>query len=107
MTDREETGLRGPVKTCTEETIYPGGEYLTTTEYSPDGRVLAVRTPQTDGSEWVSSNIYNTNGHLVKTVSGKLGEKGTEIRYDYDDSGRLLTTTNSSESGDRTTFDYL
>lgn len=106
VTDREEAGLRGPVKTCTEEIVYPGSKYLTTTEYSVDGRVLAVRTPQTDGSEWVSSNIYNTNGHLVKTVSGKLGETGTEIRYDYDDSGRLLTTTNSSESGDRTTFHY-
>ena len=106
MSDREKAGLRGPVKTCLEETVYPTGKYLTTTEYSTDGRVLTIRTPQPDGSEWVSSNIYDTNGHLVKTVSGKLGEMGTEIRHDYDDTGRLLTTTNSSETGNRTNFHY-
>ena len=106
MSDREKAGLRGPVKTCTEEITYPASNYLNTTEYSTDGRVLAIRTPQPDGSEWVSSYIYDTNGHLVKTVSGKLGEMGTEIRYDYDDAGRLLTTANGSESGNRTNFHY-
>ncbi|PYT54553.1 MAG: hypothetical protein DMG43_05910 [Acidobacteria bacterium] len=106
MSDREKAGLRGPVRTCTEETIYPGGKSLTTSEYSIDGRVLTIRTTQPDGSEWVSANIYDTNGHLVKTVSGKLGELGTEMRSDYDDTGRLLTTTNSSETGNRTNFHY-
>jgi hypothetical protein len=106
MSEREKAGLRGPVKTCLEETDYPTGKYLTTTEYSTDGRVLTIRTPLLDGSQWVSSNIYDTNGHLVKTVSGKLGEVDTEIRYDYDDTGRLLTTANSSETGNRTNFHY-
>jgi hypothetical protein len=106
MSDREKAGLRGPVKTCLEKTVYPTGKYLTTTEYSTDGRVLTIRTPQPDGSEWVSSNIYDTNGHLVKTVSGKVGEAGTEIRYDYDHTGRPLTTANSSETGNRTDFHY-
>lgn len=31
---------------------------------------------------------------------------GTETRYDYDDTGRLLTTTNSTETGNRTNFQY-
>jgi len=106
MSDREKAGLRGPVKTCLEETIYPTGKYMNTMEYGTDGRVLTIRTTQEDGSEWVSTNLYDTNGHLVKTVSGKLGELGTEMRYDYDVTGRLLTTTNSSETGNRTSFHY-
>src|SRR5258708_28992636 len=52
------------------------------------------------------TNIYDNNGRLVKTVSGKLGEPGTEMRYDYDETGRLLTTTNSPEPGNRTNFHY-
>ena len=106
MSDREKAGLRGPVKTCLEETIYPTGKYMNTMEYGTDGRVLTIRTTQEDGSEWVSTSLYDINGHLVKTVSGKLGELGTEMRYDYDVTGRLLTTTNSSETGDRTSFHY-
>src|SRR6266513_495679 len=106
MSDREKAGLRGPVRTCLEEIIYPTGKYLSTTEYSTDGRVLTIRTTQPDGSEWVTTNIYDTNGHLVKTVSGKLGEPGTEMRYDYDETGRLLTTTNITEPGNRTNFHY-
>lgn len=91
MSDREKAGLRGPVKTCVEEIIYPTGKYVNTTEYSTDGRVLTIRTIQPDGSEWVLTNIYDTNGHLLKTVSGKVGELGAEMRYDYDETGRLLT----------------
>ncbi len=106
MSDREKAGLRGPLKTCLEETIYPTGKYVTMTEYSTDGRVLTIRATQADGSQWVSTDKYDTNGHLAKTVSGMLGELGTEIRYEYDDTGRLLTTTNSAETGNRTNFHY-
>ena len=106
MSDREKAGLRGSVKTCLEEHSYDTGQYSTATEYSTDGRVLIIRTIQAHGSEWVSENIYDSNGHLVKTVSGKLGELGTEIRYEYDDKGRPLTTTNSPEKGCRIDFHY-
>jgi len=42
MSEREEAGLRGPVKTCTQETIYPSASdqarsFKTTTEYRLDG----------------------------------------------------------------------
>ena len=59
MSDRETAGLRGPVRPCLEEIIYPTGKYLSTTEYSTDGRVLTIRTTQPDGSEWVTTNQYN------------------------------------------------
>jgi YD repeat-containing protein len=105
MIDREKADLRGPVRTCGEETIYPGGKFLTTTEYSPDGRLLTTRTVQSDGSEWVTSKTYDA-GRLLKTASGKLGEPGTESFYAYDEAGRLLSITNSPEKGNRTDFRY-
>ena len=37
MTDREKVGLRGPVKSCVEET----GKRLATTEHGLDGRLLS------------------------------------------------------------------
>ena len=64
MSDREQRGLRSPVKSCTEESTYPGmtdadgktypkvySEY--TTEYDADGRVVASRSRNSDGSQWV------------------------------------------------------
>jgi hypothetical protein len=107
MSDREKVGLRGPVRTYVEETILPdGSKYSTTTEYSPDGKLLATRTSQPDGSEWVTTNTYDTNCRLVKTVSGKLGEPDTAMRSDYDETGRLLTITNNPEKGGSADFHY-
>ena len=48
MTDREEAGLRGLVKSCVEETIGPRRKSLTTTEYGLDGRLLTTRTSHPD-----------------------------------------------------------
>jgi YD repeat-containing protein len=106
MTDREKVGLRGPVKTSIEETIHAGGKYTTATEYSLDGKLLTTRTVQSDGSQWVTTRAYNADGHLAKTVSGKLGEPGTESLYAHDETGRLLSITNSPEKGNRTDFRY-
>ena len=58
MSDRDKAGLRGPVKTVVDEqtlSISDGQQRLTTntTEYSPDGKILEVRTRHQDGSEWV------------------------------------------------------
>jgi len=60
--DRERYGLRGPIKSCTEESTRPGvtdadGKTYPeiygqrTTEYDKDGRTLAMRSRNTDGSE--------------------------------------------------------
>lgn len=106
ISDRERAGLRGPVRTCREETVYPGGKSFTTTEYSLDGKLLTTRTSQSDGSEWVTSQTYDADGRLAKIVSGKLGDPGTERLYSYDETGRLLSITNSPEKGNRTDFRY-
>jgi hypothetical protein len=52
MTDREKAGLRGPVKTCVEENIYPTGTVLVTSEYTLDGKLLVSRSGYQDDSEW-------------------------------------------------------
>lgn len=106
MTEREKAELRAPVRTCAEETTYPNGKFLTTTEYSLDGKLLTTRTSYADGSEWLTTRMYDANGQLVKIASGKSGEPGTESFYAYDETGRLLSITNSPEKGDRTDFRY-
>jgi hypothetical protein len=107
MSDREEAGLRGPVRTCVEETIFPNRDSVltTTTEYSLDGKLLVVRFANPDGSGWVTTHTYNAEGRLAKTTSGKSGESGIETLYAYDDAGRSLSIKNS-QNGDRTDFHY-
>ena len=62
MTDREKAGLRGPVKSCVEETNAPGNR-VTTTEYDLDGRLLMDRTSD---RRRVNTRTYDANGRLVK-----------------------------------------
>ncbi|HTU33339.1 MAG TPA: hypothetical protein VMF66_06010 [Candidatus Acidoferrum sp.] len=102
---RERWGLRGAVKTYTEERAYPGGTLTESAEYDSNGKVLTWRTRNPDGSEWVSTWTYDANGRAVKVVSGKVGQPPTQTLYAYDDQGRLLSVTNS-ENGDRTDYSY-
>ena len=114
MSDREKAGLRGPVKEYTEETIFPGVQgrpetrFSETMEYDPDGRILSTsRGPGTDGSKWVSTNIYDDNGRLTKTICGLATEPGPETLYAYDEAGRLLSIAQvSKEGGSKTDFHY-
>lgn len=107
MSDREKAGLRGPVR-YVEETILPdGSKYSTTTEYGPDGKLLATRTSQPDGSEWVTTQTYDADGRLTKTISGNASEPDTETLYAYDEAGRLLSITEASKDrGSKTEFHY-
>ena len=106
ISHREKAELRGPVRTCGEETVYPSGKSLTTTEYSLDGKLLTTRFVRSNGSELVKSQTYDADGRLVKTASGELGDPATESLYAYDDAGRLRSITNSPEKGKRTDFSY-
>ena len=106
MSDREKAGFRGPVRTYEETFLVDGSKYSTTTEYSPDGKLLATRTTQPDGSEWVTTQTYDADGRLLKTISGKMGEPNAESLYTYDEAGRLLTITNNTEKGGSTEFHY-
>ena len=117
MSDREQKGLRGPVKTCVEETTYPGvtapdgtqvpeRKSSQTTEYDVAGRVLSVRFGNTNGSEWVSRYSYGASGQLLKIASGNEGEPSRETVYSYDDSGRPLKIIDGYTPDNPVTFRY-
>jgi YD repeat-containing protein len=100
MSDREQYGLRGPVKSCTEESTfsgvtdgdgktYPGFHSESTTEYDADGRTLATRSRSSDGSEWATLYSYGPSGRLLMTRSGIGGQSAAETTYSYDQQGRL------------------
>jgi YD repeat-containing protein len=111
MTDAQNAGLRGNVKTCTEEQIsfaiqgQPERKVSTTTEYTPDGKLLSSRTLYSEGSEYSFSRTYDAQGRLIKQVSGSSGQKPSEKIYKYDDKGRLLTWTIDGKASD-TTYSY-
>lgn len=102
MSDRDRAGLRGPVKAVVDEQTFSGadGQQLhttTTTEYAPDGRILELRRGNPDGSEWVTSYIYHSDGRLLKTVSGKAGSAPSfETTYSYDEARRLSAVTSGN-----------
>jgi YD repeat-containing protein len=114
--DRVRFGLRGPVKTCVEETTYPavtasdGTQFpertvRIETEYDQEGRVVSTRNRNPDGSAWMIRNTY-ASGKLLKTTWGKEGEPPGVTSYAYDDQGRLTSITESSAPDNPTTFHY-
>jgi len=104
--DRAEAGLRGSVKTCVEETTYPTGKFLTTTEYDLDGRLLETRVSNPDGSELVTTKTYDADGRLVKVSSGRSGEPATESLCTYGERGMLKEITNADGKGNLTSYRY-
>jgi YD repeat-containing protein len=117
MPDREQRGLRGPVKSCTEQIKYPGGtdaegktypesrlEY--TTEYDSDGRVASTRHNESDGIDRVTRNVYDASGRLLTTTSGKEGQNATETVFSYDNNGKLVRVTRSDALENPTVFHY-
>ena len=104
--DREQAGLRGPVKTCEEEMVYPAAKLADgkeipqrkstyVTEYDANGRHTATRSRNSDGSEWVTRNTYDSAGHLLKIATSNAGAPAWETNYVYDDQGRLQSETDS------------
>jgi hypothetical protein len=67
-TDRENAGLRGPVSVNIEENVLgDGSKYVTTTKYSPDGKLLAPKTPFTSVPE-PGGHVEVRYEHGVKTT---------------------------------------
>lgn len=120
MSDREQHGLRGPVKSCVEETTFPGPPNATNedgtdkpeirtwskTEYDPAGHLIERRHRNPDGSEWVERHAYDASGRLLKVISGMDGGPTTEQAHVYDERGRPLTIINSSAPDNPITFRY-
>ena len=100
MSNRPQAGLRGPVKSSTEESTYPNMTDATldvrlerTTEYDPDGRILRTRSRNSDGSQWATHYEYSNSGQLLKTASGIEGQVLTETTFSYDPHGRIEKIT--------------
>jgi len=102
--DREKAELRGPVKSCVQETTYPaatGSNGLATTpwimwselDYDEQGHTLARLDRNPDGSMWTVRNTYDASGKLIKTTSGKESGPPNATNYAYDDQGRLTSIT--------------
>src|ERR1700751_1881777 len=110
MSDRAQAGLRGPLKSTTEESAYPNTtdkagkaselRFEHTTLYDPDGRLLSTRSRNSDGSHWGTRYDYSNSGQLLKSASGTEGQGLTETTYSYDSQGRLakITSRNKSET---------
>jgi YD repeat-containing protein len=116
MPDREQGGLRGPVKSYTEESTYAGVTYPEgktyevhseyTTGYDVDGHMVDTRSSGSDGSGWVTCYTYDGSGRLLKTTSGKEGEKAAETIFSYNDNGKLVKISRSDAPENPTVFHY-
>jgi YD repeat-containing protein len=118
VSDREQSGLRGPVKSFTEESTYsfasltdaegktmPEVHSESTTEYDTGGRILAAHG-NSGGSQWVALYAYDASGRLLKISSGVEGQASTATTYSYDQQGRLQTIAADGRSDSPITFRY-
>src|SRR5690242_1149486 len=74
--NRAQDGLRGPVKSCREESttaavpnVHPEIRSESTTEYDREGRVSSIRH-QWDSSYWIVRYEYAPSGRLLRIASG-------------------------------------
>jgi hypothetical protein len=114
-TSASDSGLRGPVRQCIEQTTYVAdgtvGErsFTNTSVYSPSGWLLERRMGQSPGPDYVTTYIYDAAGRLLKTSSGADQSSDTvelEAGYTYDDKGQLLSVSSSPGSSSVTTYDH-
>jgi YD repeat-containing protein len=117
MSDREQSGLHGSVKSCTELDTRPGStdaegkshpevRFETTTEYGADGRILAMSSRSTDGSHWVTNYSYDASGRLLRVASGNEGQAPSGTTYSYDQQGRLQSMIDDARPDRPVSFRY-
>ena len=106
MADREKAGFRGPLRICVEEQSYALGKFVTTTEFSADGKLLSTRHTHADGSEWKTVQTYDPAGRLAKTTIVQSGAVSEETVHSYDEAGRPLHIASTVKKGDHTEFHY-
>ena len=100
---RERAGLRGPVQTCIEETLWsatpstPESRAKTSTDYDRAGHEVRTCHAGTDGSESEILRDYDAAGRLTK-FRWQSATDHNEQTYTYDDASRLTRETFSSSS---------
>jgi YD repeat-containing protein len=80
MSDRETSGLRGPVKVCVEESVGSAGS-KSLREYTPDGKLLTIRYGYADGPESVFTYAYDDAGRSLSITNNRNSDR-TDFRYD-------------------------
>jgi YD repeat-containing protein len=86
VTDREKAGLRGPVKTCVEEIVQSTTDTTSLAfEYAVDGRLLTCLQTIPDGSQWITTYTYDSDGRLTEIVSGKVGDPTTASLHTFNE----------------------
>jgi YD repeat-containing protein len=117
MSDRQQHGLRGSVKSCAEKSSYPDwtdadgksqprGQSEYTTEFDPNGRPLITQVDNSDGSQWVSRFTYDADGRLVRIASGQEGKPFSGGNYFYDQQGRVEKIVNDGNAAVPVLFRY-
>lgn len=117
MSDRDQFGLHGPVRSCTEENTsdgftdaegktYPPIYSEQAREFDREGRVTATRSNNSDGSKWIVLQVYDASGRLLNISSGIEGQTLTRTTYSYDNQGRLQRITNPGKPESAVTFRY-
>ncbi len=107
MTDREDAGLRGCVKTCSTERqyMYPDHEWVMRTHeiFSAGGHLLERRHQNPNGSQWSVVCHYGEHGRmLAKEESGSGAGGSVRSSYLYDRQGRLdRVMVSSPANGER------
>lgn len=107
VTDREEGGLRGRVRTCSTEKdyVYPDHHWVMHTHvtFSSPGHLLERRHRNPDGSQWSILWRYDEDGRILEKE--QVGEKPAAqqlFSYRYDPFGRLdRVMLHSAQEGER------
>ena len=121
MSDREQHGLRGPIKACVvvktraaftdaQGKSRPENKFEDTREYDLEGRMTAERHSSSGGSEGVmqTTNVYDSSGRKLKWIysPARKDEPAAETVYSYDDDGRLRKITDSRRPDNPIVFHY-
>ena len=108
-TNASDSGLRGPVKQCIEQTTYLADENLpergftSTSVYWPSGWLLQSRMEYSSGPAYVTTYTYDAAGHLLRKSSGSADQSGTgkiETTDNFDDKGQLRSASSGTGSLD-------
>ncbi len=105
-----DSGLRGPVRQCVEQTTYVADSaisersFTSTSVYSPAGWLLQTRMQQSSGPDYVTTYTYDAAGRLLKVTSGNdpSGAGKLDTTYNYDDHGQLHSVTSGTNDSDVT-----
>ncbi len=102
LSEREQAGLHGPVKSFIEEVILSawvasdgkevkGASAGTKMDYDVEGRLIAKLFRNADGTVWATRYSYGAAGKLLMVSEGRVGDPAVDSVYAYDEQGRLAS----------------